>query len=446
MQNNLANFGRDIQIVIIGIGSIGKGLVFQSAITPGINCIGIADIKIDRAIVCAEWLGLDYVIVDNLRALNEAVHSGKVAVAEDGQLLAQCNTADALIESSNAIYEGAVHGLTALDHGTHLIMMNYEADLMYGPLLLARAEENDLVYTSCDGDQPLVIKRLVDELRFYGFEFVMGGNIKGYLDRYVDPTTIAPEADKRNLDYKMCTSYTDGTKLGIEMAVLANGLGCRTIVPGMIGPRARSIYEVFELFDFDSLWQESRQPLVDYILGAVPKGGVFAIGYTNNDFQQFTLDWFPPQMGSGPYYLFYRPYHLGHIEALKSVVEAVVEKKGLLKPEYGYMTNVYSYARRDLASGEILDGLGGYTCSGLIENQQDNLREPGLPICLAEDVTIRRDIKKDEKVLLKDVTFNCESANFQTFNQSLLIGEHRRSASLEIIGKGVSCKNLIQTV
>ena len=66
----------------------------------------------------------------------------------------------------------------------------------------------------------------------------MAGNIKGFLDRYANPTTIIPEADKRNLDYKMCTAYTDGTKLNIEMALLANALDLKTIVPGMHGPKA----------------------------------------------------------------------------------------------------------------------------------------------------------------------------------------------------------------
>ena len=32
-----------------------------------------------------------------------------------------------------------------------------------------------------------------------GFEPVLAGNIKGFLDRSANPTTIVPEADKRNL-------------------------------------------------------------------------------------------------------------------------------------------------------------------------------------------------------------------------------------------------------
>ncbi len=407
----------DIKVAIIGIGSIGNGLVYQCHTTPGFRPVAIADIKIDRAITCATWLGLDYEVVDSLAALHDAVQGGKLAVSDDGELVAQCAQAEVLIEASNAVAAGARHALTALHHNKHVVMMNYEADLMFGPALLALARQNGLVYTSADGDQPTVIKRIVDEIEFWGFDLVMAGNIKGYLDRYVNPTIIIPEADKRNLDYKMCSSYTDGTKLGVEMAVLANGLGLRTAVPGMVGPRAAHIQDVFQLFDFETLWQD-RQGVVDYVLGAQPTGGVFVIGYTESKFQQFTLDWFPPNMGPGPFYLFYRPYHLGHIEALLGVAEAVLDGRARLQPTYGFRTNVFTYAKKDLQPGDVLDGMGGYACYGLIENY-DNGRAPGLPILLADDVVLKRPIAKDQPILLADVEYDPDAFQFQFYAEAL---------------------------
>ena len=271
MLQKLGRLEDSIKIVIIGIGSVGKGLVFQAQITPNIECIGIADIDIAKAIGCAEWLERPYQIVQTKGELFAAVEAGKLAVTDDGQLLAQCELADAIIEASSAVFAGAQHAITALKHGLHAIMMNYEADLTYGPLLLAVAEEEGVIYSSCDGDQPTVLKRMIDEILFWGFDLVMAGNIKGYLDRYTNPTIIIPEADRRQLDYRMCTAYTDGTKLGVEMAVLSNALGLRTFVPGMIGPRAAHVSQVFDLFDFNALWGIDRQPVVDYVLGARPE-------------------------------------------------------------------------------------------------------------------------------------------------------------------------------
>lgn len=418
MLNRLKTLQNNIRIAIIGIGSIGKGLVYQSHITPGIECVAIADIAIDRAIACAEWMKWDYRIVKNLQEMNETIRRGELAVCEDGDLVARCDPAEVLIESTGAIAAGGRFAIAALEHRKHLVMMNYEADLLFGPYLAHLAQEQGLVYTSCDGDQPAVIKRLVDELEFMGFELVMAGNIKGYLDRYANPTTIIPEADKRNLDYKMCTSYTDGTKLCIEMAVVANGLGLRAAVPGMYGPRTNDVYEVFDVFDFDALW-EGERPVVDYVLGAKPTGGVFAIGYTDNEHQQSTLAWFPPKMGPGPFYLFYRPYHLGHFEAMASVAEAALDGRSVLKPNFGFQTNVYAYAKRDLRKGEKLDGIGGYTCYGLIENCAQNEDHPGLPICLADDVTLKRDVSKDEKILMTDVNYDPNRFDFELYFKAL---------------------------
>lgn len=428
MLPRLNRLDANIKVVIIGIGSIGKGLLFQSLITPRIQCIGIADVQIEKAVSCAQWLGLDYQVVYSESELNAAVEAGKLAVTDSGTLLARSLHADALIESSSAVYEGAVHAITALNHGLHAIMMNYEADLMYGPLILSLAESQGLVYSSCDGDQPATLKRMIDEILFWGFDLVMAGNIKGFLDRYVNPTTIIPEADKRQLDYRMCTAYTDGTKLSIEMAVLANALDLRTAVPGMLGPKANDVNQVFDVFDFDHLWGQSRRPLVDYLLGSQPKGGVFVIGYTEHAFQQFTLDWYPSEMGSGPYYLFYRPYHLGHMEALSTVVDAVLDGQSLLKPTYGYKTNVIAYARKELKKGEVLDGLGGYSCYGLIENMTAEVPS-GLPVCLSASVTLRRDISKDERICLDDVRYDDKAPQYHLYAQALAIREAARGGA-----------------
>lgn len=396
-----------IDIGIVGVGSIGKGLLFQARITPGIRCVAIADIRLERAVAAAEAFRVPHRVVHTLGALHDAVRAGALAVCEDGELVASCEPAQVLIEASNALAPARRFARRALAQGQHVVMMNAEADLMFGPELMHLAQGAGLVYTSCDGDQPAVIRRLADELELWGFELVMAGNIKGFLDRYADPTTIAPEADKRALDHRMCASYTDGTKLGVEMALVANGLGLRVDVPGMHGPRVASVYDVFDHFDFDALWRD-RRGVVDYLLGATPTGGVFAVGYTAERFQQFTLDWFPPRMGPGPFYIFYRPYHLGHIEAMTTVAEAVLDRRALLQPTHGLRTNVFAYAKRPLRRGERLDGIGGYACYGLIENcaGEGAAAAPGLPICLADGVTLRRDLARDERVRMEDVRFD----------------------------------------
>lgn len=411
---------KPIAIGIVGIGSIGRGIFRQALITPGIRCLAIADLNIDRAIAAAEKFGIEYRIAHTLLEVNEAVYHERLAICSEGDLVARCDLTDVFIEATNSVADGGRHGVRALEHNKHLVMMNYEADLMFGSWLMRVAQKKGLVYTVCDGDQPAVLLRLIDELTFMGFDLVMAGNIKGFMDKYTNPTTIRPEADKRNLDYFMCTSYTDGTKLSIEMAVLANGLGLRVVTPGMLGPRVDEVSNIFEHFDFDKLW-DGETGLVDYVLGAKPAGGVFAVGYTDDPYQQETLTWLPPQMGPGPYYLFYRPYHLCHFESMATVAEAVLNNRPVLQPRYGFRTNVYAYAKRNLRNGEILDGIGGYTCYGKIENCGASYEHPGLPICLAEGLSLRHDIPKNRAILLRDVVYDPDDYAFLLFNKAVAI-------------------------
>jgi predicted homoserine dehydrogenase-like protein len=413
--DRLKRLERNIRITIVGTGAMGKGLLHQSLITPGIQCVGIADLDISRALAAAETLGCTSRVVGDLDGLHRAIRDGVLAICEDGDLLARCELAEAFVEASNSIIPAARFAITALEHHKHLILMNSEIDLAFGPHLLRLASSNGVVYTSCDGDQHGVIKRLIDDLQLWGFDLVMAGNIKGFLDRYSDPVKIAPEADKRNLGYKMATAYTDGTKLSIEMALLANAYRLSTAVPGMYGPRATSVHEVFDLFDFASI-HATGQPVVDYILGAKPDGGVFAVGHCEHAYQRTMLAYY--KMGAGPFYLFYRPYHLCHVEAMEGIAAACLDGRSVLQPDHGLRTNVMAYAKRALRKGETLDGIGGFTCYGMIENVDPDGVDAGLPISLAEEVTLVRDIAKDERISMKDVRCDADRLDFDLHARS----------------------------
>lgn len=407
-----------IKVGVIGIGNIGKGLVYQVGITPGMECVAIADINLPSAIAWAQRLGRDFAVVETLDRMCDAIRAGKLAVCADGLLVSACPYVDVLLDSTSAIAGGLNFASTAIAHHKHVVMMNSEADLVFGPHLASLAFKEDVVYTSADGDQHTVMKRLINEIEFWGFRTVMAGNMKGFLNRYVTPDSIAPEADKRFMDHQMCSSYSDGTKMNIENALLANAIGARVTIPGMLGPKVRDIYDAFEFFDLDSMW-DVNTPLVDYTLGSYPPGGVFVIGFNDQPHQVETLSWYPPRLGKAPFYLFHRPYHLGHIEAMACIAEAFLDHWPVLSPKYGFMTNVYAYAKRDLHQGEILDGIGGFCAYGLIENVDQYSLNPGLPICLADHVTLRRDIPRDEKILMTDVVIDSNDIRFRVFQSQL---------------------------
>jgi predicted homoserine dehydrogenase-like protein len=407
---------RPLPIAIIGVGAMGKGLLHQSRITRGISCVAVADCDVARAVAAADALACPSRVVYDAGHLLDAVRDGVLAICEDGRLVARCEAVEAVVEASSAIVAGAEFAVTALEHGKHLILMNAEVDLTFGPYLLQLARDRGVIYSSCGGDQHAVIKALIDETRGWGFELVMAGNIKGFLDRGADPVSIVPEADLRNLDYRQATAYTDGTKLSVEMALVANACDLRVTRPGMQGPRAADVREVFGLFDFDAI-RASGRPVVDYILGAEPNGGVFVVGFCDDAYQRTMLRYY--KMGDGPYYLFTRPYHLCHIEAMTGIARACRDGRSLLQPDYGLQTDVIAYAKRPLRRGERLDGVGGFTCYGLIENRVPDGRAEGLPICLAHDVTLERDVTKDSRIAIADVRYDPRRLDFDLHRRSL---------------------------
>jgi len=427
MRKRLQSLDSEIDVAMAGAGAMGRGLLHQCLVTPSFRCVALADTDLEAAIDCAEAADVPHEVVSDRRALHDCIRDDQLAVCRDAALAAQAESAEVFIDASNAIQDAARFCPVALDHGKHLVMMNAEADLAFGPYLMQRAAAQGVTYASCDGDQHGVIKRLIDDLRLWGFDLVMAGNIKGYLDRYANPTSIIPEADKRNLDYRMCTAYTDGTKLGVEMALLANALDLETPVPGMHGPRAGHVQEVHDLFDLNALWEE-HGPVVDYILGAEPDGGVFAVGYCEDPYQQRMMEYY--KRGDGPFYIFYRPYHLCHVEAMEAIATAVLEDRSLLQPEYGHVADVYAYAKTDLEPGDQLDGIGGYACYGLLENCADQDDTPGIPMTLANDARVATEIEKDEKIPASRVEIDEDRADVRLYKQSRATGRARTTSLL----------------
>jgi predicted homoserine dehydrogenase-like protein len=388
---------------------MGRGVFLQSVMTGRFDCPVVCDRKPKPFLKFLSARGIPYVMVHNSRELEDAFSKGALAVCSDVKLITDCQTIDGVVDATGDVREAVTFCADILNNKKHLIMVNSEADLMFGPYFADLARENKVVYTSCDGDQYGVLKRMIEEIKLWGFRIVMAGNMKGFLNRYANEVTIAGEADKRQFDHKMTACFTDGTKLNIEMALIANSEGYCTKKPGMFGPRVSHVRDVLTAFNLPELW-EGRKPFVDYILGAEPNGGVYVVGHSEDPYQQEVLRTY--KMGNGPFYVFYRPYHLCFFESTGTILDAVLNKKALMNPRRPLATNVFAYAKKDLNPGDMLDGPGGFTCYGLIENMSDQNDREGLPICLAEEVHVNKTIKKDSKILLRDVEYDPDRSDY----------------------------------
>ncbi len=89
--------------LINGIGAMGRGLAHQIMATPNATLAGLSDIDVNHAITCCQWLGLDHQLVSNPSEAEAASASGRVAVADDGMVLANSGLGEIYFEASSAM-------------------------------------------------------------------------------------------------------------------------------------------------------------------------------------------------------------------------------------------------------------------------------------------------------------------------------------------------------
>jgi predicted homoserine dehydrogenase-like protein len=147
--------------------------------------------------------------------------------------------------------------------------------------------------------------------------------------------------------------------------------------------------------------------LVDYALGAAPHTGAFVVVYEESPLKQVQLGYY--KIGNGPFYVFYTPFHLPHIQIASTIGRAVVHQDATVAALAGPVCEVVTVAKRDLKVGERLDGVGGFCAYGLIDTAGRARATSALPIGLSDGCVVRRDIGKDSVLSLNDVELAADS-------------------------------------
>lgn len=391
---------KPIRVAMIGAGYMGRGLALQIVrYTSGMQLVAIANRTVSEAEKAYKQAGVEEVLyVDSQLALEDEIRRGSCAVTDNAHLVCQAEGIDAIIEVTGEIEFGARVVMAAIDHGKHVILMNAELDATLGPILKVHADKAGVVITNADGDQPGVIMNLFRYVEGIGCRPVLAGNMKGLQDAYRTPETQKGFAEKYGQKAHMVTSFADGSKISMEMAVVGNATGFKVAQRGMLGPACEHVNDAVDKFPRGRLLEGG---IVDYVLGAQPGGGIFVIGYSDDKIQQGYFNYY--KMGEGPFYVFYVPYHLCHFEAPMSVARAVLYNDATTAPLGPPVVDVITAAKKDMKAGDVLDGIGKFTSYGLAENSEicrdDNL----LPLGLSEGCRLKRDVKKDEVLTYSDV-------------------------------------------
>jgi len=392
--------GRPLRFAIVGAGHLARGIIAHILEgPPGIRLAVVCSRRPDAATGLLQALDVEPVEARSASDIERAIAAGKTAVTADARAVCESSSIDVIIEATGDIEHGATVCLDAISAGKHVVLVNAELDSTIGPLLAFRARQAGTVLTNTDGDEPGVVLNLLRYVRSIGLRPLLAGNLKGLLDHSRTPETQRAFAEATGQRAHMVTSFADGTKLAMEATLVANATGFTVLQRGMTGFQVDHVRDVLDCVDAESLLANGGA--VDFALGAAPGTGAFVVGYTDHPVKQEYLRSF--KMGDGPLYVFYTPWHLPQADAPLTAARAALFNDAAVTPKNGPVCEVITIAKRDLETGDELDGIGGFTAYGVIERSDIAASETLLPIGVAEGCRVRRAVRAGAPISYGDV-------------------------------------------
>ena len=415
--------GRPVTVAVVGAGKFGTMFLSQARLTPGMHVVAVADLDVGRArsqLKTAGW-------PDETFAASSLVDAHKkrtTFVTDDAEALIAGPQIEVIIEATGVPGAGIRHALKAIANGKHIVMVNVEADAVAGPLLARRAKAAGVVYSLAWGDQPALICEQVDWARAAGFKVICAGkgtryephyhksnpdNVWDILDKYLNIS------DRKSINPKMFNSFVDGTKSGIEMTAVCNATGLVPQSNGLGFPPATR-FELAEICKPKSDGGTLEKAGVTEVTSSVYRDGRdvphhLALGtyvvfegdteYARRCFKEYAM--LPDK--TGKYAALYRPIHMIGLELGISVASAALRNEATGAPN-GFRSDVVATAKRALKAGEMLDGEGGFCVWGRQTPADVSLERELLPLGLAHDVKVKRDIAEGQALRWSDVAYD----------------------------------------
>ena len=412
--------GKPVTCALVGAGKFGTMFMAQARTTVGLHLVGVADLMPERARERMAGAGWSAAQTD-ASSVDHALKSGKTLVTDDAMGLIRHPGVEVVIEATGDPKTGIRLCLAAIREGKHIVMVNVEADAVAGPLLARHARDAGVVYSLAWGDQPALICEHVDWARTCGFTVVAAGKGTRYHPTYhrSTPDTVWDILDKYlkiddrgSINPKMFNSFVDGTKSGIEMTAVCNATG---LVPqsGGLGFPPASRFELADVCKPRTDGGTLEKAGVTEVTSSVHRDGSdvphhLAMGtyvvfeadsdYARRCFREYNT--LPD--ASGRYAALYRPTHMIGLELGVSVASAALRKEPTGAP-IGFFSDVVATAKRPLKASEILDGEGGFCVWGKQQPAEISLARGYLPLGLAHDVKLRRDVAEGEMLSWSDV-------------------------------------------
>src|SRR3989344_5183751 len=309
------------------------------------------------------------------------------------------NSIPELVDNSDIIVEccgdpvfGTKVVTQVMEAGIAVVTMDSELQVTTGSWLAKRG-----LITEAEGDQPGSIAALYRDVVGMGFKPVVLGNIKGFLNHTPTEDEMKYWANRSGISLDQVTSFTDGTKIQTEQALVANGLGVDIAQKGLLGVESVDYQDGARILAERAT--AMRMKISDYVLSPKSPAGVF-ITATHEREQSPFLRYY--KLGEGPYYVLTRPFHLCHLEIAKTIRQVLRGEGVLLNNGENPQISVATVAKRRLIPGELVKrGIGSFTVRGEVVKIAENPQH--VPIGLVFDVVLKRYVEPGQIITFDDI-------------------------------------------
>lgn len=318
------------------------------------------------------------------------------------------NSVDELVRHSDIVVlsvgdpiYGTDVALEVLASEKPLVTMDSELQVTSGSLLASKG-----FVTEAQGDQPGCLASFVEEIGAMGLDPVVLGNIKGYLNYNPTRTDMEYWSQRNGFTLQKTMAFTDGTKLQIEQALVANGLGVGIARRGLLGPNAESLSAGAAMLAEAA--EKLMHPISDYVLPKNANPGVFVVVRLSDELVGYG-EVYKVRIPDTPYALLERPYHICSLEiplTLGRVADGTC-------PQFNNgstpTVSVAAVAKRTLPAGhQMADAIGGFDVRGEVVEISEIPSH--VPIGLLAGARIERVIEPGETIHWDDVTVQDSTA------------------------------------
>ena len=302
------------------------------------------------------------------------------------------DASDIVVECSGDVVHATNVVSAALEAGKQMVTLNSQLQVTVGSYFCERG-----LITEAEGDQPGSLAALAEEVVGMGFRPLVYGNIKSYLNHTPTRDEMKHWSKRNGVSLNKVTSFTDGTKLQLEQALVANGLCAGVARRGLIGPQNEALE--IAAGDLARVAKSMGCAISDYVLNRNLPPGVFVVA--EHPFERPEVLRYL-KMGDGPFYTLLKPYRLCHLEMMKTIRRVARGTGPLLNNSSMPTVNVAAIAKRDLAQETpIPQAVGGFAVRGEAVSFAE--APSAVPIGLLDNARIIRRVEKEQVLSWDDV-------------------------------------------